>query len=344
MRPFKMNMAGPSELTKNHLPHIKVEDRFYTKICRILGIPYPILQGALGGVAGPALVAAVSNAGGLGVLPAWGLTQEQLRTNIRKTRELTSQPFGVNIIPLNPNFTRSRSELAADEGVRIVTTGRGDPRRPVVSYLKSRGLTVIGVVPTVRHALRLEEEGVDAVVASGCEAGGHVGQVGTMPLVPQVVDAVKVPVIAAGGIADPRGFVAAIALGASGIQMGTRFVATLESEASPQEKERILQAIDEDNVITDLFTGKPVRVLRSPPLDGVLRAFEAGSSREELGRAITELRRKKIRKDPDFVSLASGQGAGLIKEILPAGEIIREIIRGAVEICDRLDQIRSLPR
>ena len=299
----------------------------------MLGIRFPILQGALGGVAGPALVAAVSNAGGLGVLPTWGLSQEQLRSNIRKTRELTFKPFGVNIIPISPNFTRTRGELVVDEGVEIVTTGRGDPRKPIVSYLKSHGVKVIGVVPTVRHALRLEAEGVDVVVASGCEAGGHVGQVCTMPLVPQVVDAVKVPVVAAGGIADHRGFVAALALGASGIQMGTRFVATLECEASPEEKERILQAVDEDNVVTDIFTGKPVRVLRSLQLDKILQALQAGSSRKELRQPITELRRKKIRKDPDFLSIASGQGAGLIKAILPAAEIIRTIISEAEDLC-----------
>jgi enoyl-[acyl-carrier protein] reductase II len=316
---------------------LEKEGFFYTRICSLLGIQFPILQGALGGVAGPALAAAVSNAGGLGVLPTWGLTQEKLRANIRKMRELTSKPFGVNIMPISPNFTRTRSELVVEEGVKIVTTGRGDPRRPIVSYLKSRGLKVIGVVPTVRHALRLEAEGVDVVVASGCEAGGHVGQVSTMPLVPQVVDAVKVPVVAAGGIADHRGFIAALALGALGVQIGTRFVATLECEASPEEKQRVLQAVDEDNVVTDIFTGKPVRVLRSPPLDKILHALKNGSSRKDLQQPLTDLRRKKVRKDPEFISITSGQGAGLIKEILPAGEIIRTIISEAEDLCQRLN-------
>ncbi len=164
-----------------------------------------------------------------------------------------------------------------------------------------------------------------------------------MPLVPQVVDAVKVPVVAAGGIADHRGFVAALALGASGIQMGTRFVATLECEASPEEKERILQAVDEDNVVTDIFTGKPVRVLRSPQLDKILHALQAGSSRKELRQPITELRRKKIRKDPDFLSITSGQGSGLIKAILPAEEVIRTIISEAEDLCRCLNP-RSLPK
>ncbi len=155
---------------------------FYTELCRLLGIRHPIIQGALGGVGSPALAAAVSNAGGLGVLPTWGVSLEQLRRNIRHTRELTPRPFGVNITPIGPGFARTRTESIVDEGVGIVTTGRADPRQPIVSFLKEHGAKVMAVVPTVRHALRLEAQGVDAVVASGSEAGGHVGRVATLPL------------------------------------------------------------------------------------------------------------------------------------------------------------------
>jgi enoyl-[acyl-carrier protein] reductase II len=310
---------------------------FYTKLCTLLGIRYPIIQGALGGVGGPDLVAAVSNAGGLGVLAAWGLSLDKLRMDIHRTRELTSFPFAVNIMPLTPQFTRSRAELVVEEEIGIVTTGRGDPRQPIVQFLRDKGIKVLGVVPTVRHALRLEEEGVDALVASGCEAGGHVGRVSTMPLVPQVVDAVRVPVIAAGGIIDARGFMAAFALGASGIQMGTRFVATAESDASPQEKQRILDAVDEDNVVTELFTGKPVRVLSSPQLDGVLQSMKNGLPLEEARSRIMELRKKKRKKDPEFTSITSGQGAGLVHRIMAAQEVIEEIVGGAVALYQDLN-------
>jgi len=322
---------------KKEGPPIKPDDAqkdskkrsFYTKICPLLGIKYPIIQGALGGVGGPDLVAAVSNAGGLGVLAAWGLSLEKLRIAIHRTRDCTSHPFAVNIMPLTPQFTRSRSELVVEEGIGIVTTGRGDPRQPIIQFLKDKGIKVLGVVPTVRHALRLEEEGVDALVASGCEAGGHVGRVSTMPLVPQVVDAVRIPVVAAGGIVDARGFMAALALGASGIQMGTRFVATAESDASPEEKQRVLDAVDEDNVVTELFTGKPVRVLRSPQLDSILQSMKNGLSLEEAKSRIMELRKNKRKNDPEFTSITSGQGAGLVNRILNAQEVIHGIMKGA---------------
>jgi len=314
------------------------ERPFHTKLCTLLGIEYPIIQGALGGgISGPELVAAVSNAGGLGVLAAWGLSLDQLRKAIQRTRELTAHPFALNIMPVSPEFTRSRTELAVHEGIGIVSTGRGDPKEPIVQLLKSKGIKVLGVVPTVRHALRLEEEGVDALVASGCEAGGHVGKVSTMPLVPQVVDAVKVPVVAAGGIIDARGFLAALSLGACGVQLGTRFVAAKESLATPEEKQRILEAGDEDNVVTEIFTGKPVRVLTSPRLDSLLKSMKDGLSPEETHSRILELRKKKRGNEPGYTSVTSGQGAGLIHEILSANEIIREIISGAEDLYRRLD-------
>lgn len=311
---------------------------FQTTLCDLLGIHYPIIQGALGGgMGGPELVAAVSNSGGLGVLAAWGLSLDQLQKAIYRTRELTSRPFALNIMPVSPQFTHSRAELAVKEAIGIVTTGRGDPKEPIVKLLKAKRIKVLGVVPTVRHALRLEEEGVDAIVASGCEAGGHVGRVGTMPLVPQVVDAVNVPVVAAGGIMDARGFLAALSLGACGVQMGTRFVAAEESGASPEEKQRILEAVDEDNVVTEIFTGKPVRVLTSPKLVKLLDSMKQGMSPEDKQSRIMELRKKRRNKETGYNSVTSGQGAGLIREILPAKEIIHEVISGAEALYKRLD-------
>jgi len=309
---------------------------FYTELCRLLDIRYPIIQGAMANIGGPALVAAVSNAGGLGVLPTWSLSLEQLRRLIERTRELTSCPFGVNITPLSPKFTRTRAELVVEKGVGVVTTGRADPRHPTVAFLRSHGVKVIGVVPSVKLALRLEEEGVEALVASGCEGGGHVGSVCSMALIPQVVDAVKIPVIAAGGIGDHRGFVAALAFGACGIQMGSRFIATEESEASPREKQRLLEAGDEDTLVTTVFTGKPVRTLKSPQLESILSAIAKGGNREELKAQILDLRRKKRGKHPEFTSVACGQGAGLVEGIAPAAAIITEIIEEAEILCRAL--------
>ena len=314
---------------------------FQTDLCKLLGIQYPVIQGALGGGIGtPELAAAVSNAGGLGILAAWSLTLDQLREAIRRTRELTVKPFGLNIMPLSPGFTQSRAELALSENIQIVTTGRGDPKAPIVKILKNHGVKVIGVIPTVRHALRLEEEGVDALVASGCEAGGHVGRVSTLPLVPQVADAVKVPVIAAGGIMDARGFMAALFLGACGVQMGTRFVATEESGASVEEKKRILAAVDEDNVVTEIFTGKPVRVLTSLHLNSLLTAIKEGLSPEETRSRIKELRSKRRKKEPGYASVASGQGAGMIHEILPARAVVEQLITDAQVLYKKHDPWR----
>ena len=310
---------------------------FHTEICDLLGIQYPILQGALGGIGTPELAAAVSNAGGLGILAAWSLTRDRLREDIHRTRELTSKPFALNIMPLSPKFTQSRAELAISENIEIVTTGRGDPKAPIVKILKAHGIKVIGVVPTVRHALRLEEEGVDALVASGCEAGGHVGRVSTLPLVPQVVDAVKIPVIAAGGIMDARGFMAALCLGACGVQMGTRFVATQESGATAEEKNRVLAAVDEDNIVTEIFTGKPVRVLTTPKLDRLMKDMKKGLSPEEEKSRIKEIRSKRQKKEPGYTSVVSGQGAGLIHEISPAGDVVEQLITGAQALYKRLD-------
>jgi enoyl-[acyl-carrier protein] reductase II len=200
---------------------------FHTVLCDLLGIRHPILQGAMQGAGGPRLVAAVSDAGGLGVLPTFGGTADQLRRDIEATRGLTDARFGVNITPMGAAFTESRAKICIEMGVPIVTTGRGDPGTPIVRKLLESGILVVPVVPSVAHALRVEEEGADAIVASGCEAGGHVGSVATFPLLPQVVDAVRVPVVAAGGIGDGRGFLAALApRGSSRPTRATRHRAT----------------------------------------------------------------------------------------------------------------------
>lgn len=310
---------------------------FYTRLCELLNIKYPIIQGAMGGGASsPELVAAVSNAGGLGVLATWQRTLAQVRSDIRKTRELTDNPFGVNLIPVGQSLMK-QAELLVEEGINIVTTGRGDPREPTVGLLKKSKVKVLPVVPTVRHALRLEDEGADAIIASGCEAGGHVGDVSTLPLIPAVVDAVKIPVVAAGGFADGRGLVAALALGAVGIQMGTRFIVTRECPASPKAKDFILKASEENTVVSRIFTGKPVRAIHHPAMDEFLASERQNVSKEHLNTLRMQFFEKTgDPSDPEALYMAAGQISGMIKTIETVREVIENTMRDAELICEKL--------
>lgn len=319
---------------------MKCNGLFHTVLCDLLNIKYPIVQGAMGGVGGPRLVAAVSNAGGLGVLPTFGVSSEKLRRSIAETRALTDKPFGLNITPIGRAFTASRAQIAIDEGIEIVTTGRGDPTASVISMLKRYNIKVLPVVPTVRHAIRAENEGADAIIASGCEAGGHVGTVSTLPLVPAVIDAVKIPVLAAGGIGDSRGFVAALALGACGIQVGTRFYATHECAGCLAEKQRIIEASEEDTIVAPVITAKPVRMLRNQMVDKWLQMKREGATDEELAALAAEIRRQ-ARDDPEKQFVAAGQISGIIRSIESAEDIIKEIIEGATAICQKLAKLTS---
>ena len=314
---------------------------FHTQLCDLLGIRYPIIQGAIGGIGGPSLVAAVSNAGGLGVLATWGISLEKLLDDIRETRSLTDNPFAVNIMPLSPTFTESRARLVIEEGVGIVTTGRGDPRTPIVSLLNKHGIKVLPVVPTVRHALRVEAEGVDAIIASGSEAGGHVGTVATMPLIPQIIDAVKVPVVAAGGIGDARGFVAALALGACGIQMGTRFLITHECTASLKQKQIIIESSEENTVVSDLFTGKTVRFINTPVVEEFVRLAGEGASRKDLPTLAAKMKEADLDSLEDTI-VAAGQISGMIRRVESVRDVINGIITEAEVICSKLNKVRGL--
>lgn len=306
---------------------------FHTVLCDLLGIRYPILQGAMQGAGGPILVAAVAQAGGLGVLPTFGGSETALRRDIEQTRALTSRPFGVNITPIGRAFTESRARICIEMGIPVVTTGRGDPGLNIVGKLRAAGIKVIPVVPSVRHALRVEAEGADAIVASGCEAGGHVGTVATLPLVPQIVDAVKVPVIAAGGIGDARGFLAALALGACGIQLGTRLMATPESEVSERVKQRILEARETDTVVTSLLTGKPVRALATP----AIKAYEDARLAGEPPEAQEALRERFRNQDAEGgFNAAAGQIAGMVHDIVPVRELFERIIGDGAALAERL--------
>ncbi|MBI2328660.1 MAG: nitronate monooxygenase [Chloroflexi bacterium] len=306
-----------------------------TAICDLLGIRHPIIQGGMAHVATVELVSAVSNAGGLGIIGAGYYQPDWVRQQIRLTRQQTSQPFGVNI-QLTSIFTEQVVEVVLQEKVAVVTTGAGNPET-YISRFKQNGIKVVPVVASVDSAKRLEQTGADAIVAEGMESGGHVGETTTMALVPQVVDSVRIPVVAAGGIADGRGLVAALALGAQGVQIGTRFVCSRECIAHPRYKQKILEADDGSTVVTRQTVGYPLRTLRNSLTEQVKALEEAGISREELelfdrGRMYLGL----IEGDIEEGSLLAGQIAGLIKEIKPVRVIIEEIMAEAETIITSL--------
>jgi len=299
-------------------------------IFRKLGIKYPLIQGGMAWVSESSLASAVSNAGGLGMIAAGNAPPQLIREEIRKAKELTDRPFGVNIMLLS-EFAPEIARLVCEEGVRVITTGAGSPGKYMKTW-KEYGITVIPVVPSVALARRMEKEGADAVIAEGGESGGHVGELTTMALLPQVVDAVDIPVIAAGGIGDGRGIAAAFMLGADGIQMGTRFLTAKECTIHQNYKDRVIKAKDTDTVVTGRSTGHPVRVLRNK----LTRKFEelerncAGV--EELEALGAGALRKAVQDgDMDYGSVMAGQIAGLVKKEQTCREIIEEIFAQAEE-------------
>ncbi len=295
-----------------------------TRITKLLGCRYPVIQGGMAWVAEYHLAAAVSEAGGIGLIGAASAPAEVVREQIRKVKELTDKPFGVNVMLLNPNAP-DVAKVIVEEGVGIVTTGAGNPAK-YMDMWKNAGVTVIPVVASVAMAKLMERAGADAVVAEGMESGGHIGSQTTMTLVPQVADAVSIPVIAAGGIADGRGMAAAMLLGAEGIQMGTRFVTAKESIVHENYKERIIKAKDIDSEVTGMSTGHPIRVLRNQMTREYLKLEKAGASFEELETLTLGSLRKAV-MDGDVVhgSLMAGQSAGLVKKEQTCKEIIEEI-------------------
>jgi enoyl-[acyl-carrier protein] reductase II len=311
--------------------------RLHTAICDLLGIEVPILQGAMQGGGGVELVAAVCEAGGLGVLPTFGAGDQALRDDIAAVRELTRRPFGVNIMPMGKGITERCVATCVELGVPVVTTGRADPRENAVRTLKDAGIKVVSVIPTVAHAKRMEGEGADAVVASGTEAGGHVGRVATLPLVPQVVDAVKIPVVAAGGIGDGRGLVAAFALGAVGIQMGTRFMATREAGLNNWARERLQEMRETDTIVTRALTGATVRAIATPEIAAYEEALASGGSDAVVNAAAKAVRASRSRTDKaQSRQLAAGQIAGMIEDEPTVAELMARILREADEIVGRL--------
>ena len=292
-----------------------------TRITELLGIEYPIIQGGMAWVATAELAAAVSEAGGLGIIGAGGAPASWVKEQIQKVKQKTDKPFGVNLMLMNPEADQI-AELIAEEKIEVVTTGAGNPEKYMKMW-KEAGVKVVPVVASVALAKRMERAGADAVIAEGTESGGHIGETTTMVLVPQVVDAVSIPVIAAGGIADGRGVAAAFMLGAKAVQMGTIFVAAEESIASDAYKNKIVKAKDIDTKVTGRSTGHPVRVLRNQQSKEYLRLEAEGASFEELEK-LTLGGLKKAVVDGDVIhgSVMAGQIAGLVKEIRSCKDIV----------------------
>lgn len=307
------------------------------RICKLLNIEYPILQGAMARIAESSLAAAVSKAGGLGIIASGGYDGQWLREEIRKVKAQTDRPFAVNLMLMMPNI-EELIDVVCEEGVKVVTTGAGSPGK-YMSKLKEAGIKVIPVVASVALAVRMERAGADAVIAEGTEAGGHIGESTTMALVPQVADAVSIPVIAAGGIADGRGVAAAYMLGAEGVQVGTRFVVANECIVSENYKDTIIKAKDTDTCATGRRTGHPVRVIKNKlakemlSLEKNLSEAELQNEFEKLG--IGALSAAVFHGDVERGSVMSGQIAGLVKERQSAEAIIKEMFSEANILLNR---------
>ncbi|MGN0711772.1 MAG: enoyl-[acyl-carrier-protein] reductase FabK [Anaerovoracaceae bacterium] len=304
------------------------------RVCEVLGTEYPIIQGAMARIAESSLASAVSNGGGLGIIASGGYDAEWLRAEIRKVKAMTDKPFGVNLMLMMPNIDEL-IQVVCEEKVPVVTTGAGNPGK-YMKTLKDAGVKVIPVVASVALAVRVERAGADAVIAEGTEAGGHIGETTTMALVPQVADAVDIPVIAAGGIADGRGIAAAFMLGAEGVQLGTRFVVAKECTVSQNYKDAIIKAKDTDTCATGRITGHPVRVIKNKLAKEML-SIEKNATAEEAQAVIDKLGLGSLGAavfdgDMDRGSIMSGQIAGIVKKEQPAAEMIAEMFKEAEEI------------
>lgn len=307
-----------------------------TRLCELLGIEYPIIQGGMAWVATAELAAAVSNGGGLGLIAAGGAPADVVREQIKKARELTDKPFGVNVMLMSP-FAEEVMQVIIEEKPAVVATGAGNPAK-YIPALKEAGIKVMPVVPSVALAQRMEKAGADAIIAEGTEAGGHIGELTTMVLIPQVVDAVSVPVVAAGGIADSRGAVAAFALGADGIQVGTRFICSTECIAHDNYKQAVLKAKDRDAVVTGRSTGAPVRALKNKLTREYERLEKEGASFDEIEQlGVGGLRRAFAEGDVEMGSLMAGQSAAMVNEIEPCADIIKSYFDGTEAVIEEIN-------
>lgn len=310
-----------------------------SRIKELLNIEYPIFQGGMAWIADASLAAAVSEAGGLGIITGAAPT-DWVREEIRKAKELTDKPFGVNIMLMSPN-AHEIAELVCSEGVKVVTTGAGSPGKYMEMW-KSHGIKVIPVVASVALAKRMEKAGADAIIAEGTESGGHVGQLTTLTLVPQVVDAVDIPVLAAGGIGDGRGVAATFMLGAEGVQLGTKFLVAKECTVHQNYKDKVIKAKDIDTEVTGRPTGHPVRVIRNKLTREFMKLEKSGASAEELEKLGAGKLAKAAREgDADMGSVMAGQIAGLINEEKTCKEIIDELFSEAREIIKRFGDVNE---
>lgn len=303
-----------------------------TRVTEAIGIEKPIFQGGMAWISEHKLAAAVSNAGGLGIISAMNAPADYLRKEIRACRELTDKPFGVNVMLMSPHVAEV-AQVLLEEHVPVITTGAGMPDKYMKEWVPA-GIKVVPVVPSVAIARRVERFGATAVIAEGGESGGHIGEMSTMALVPQVVDAVSIPVIAAGGIADGRGMAAAFMLGAEGVQMGTRFLCAEECVAHENYKEKVLKARDIDTIVTGRRLGHPVRALKNPFTNEFAKLeYDASKTNEEVEQfGVGALRRAAVEGDEKQGSFLCGQIAGLVKQIEPATAIIDDVMSGAEKL------------
>ncbi len=305
------------------------------KITELLGIEYPIIQGAMAQISTSELVGAVSEAGGLGILASGGMTKEILRDEIHKVRAMTKKPFGVNLMLMMPNI-KELVEVIIEESVPVVTTGAGTPKH-IMPYLKEAGIKVIPVIPNAKIAQKMEALGCEAVIAEGAEAGGHIGTVNTMVLIPSVVNTVNIPVIAAGGIANGNTMAAAFALGASGVQCGSAFLATEECPIPDAYKQKVIETIETETVVTGTNLGHPVRSIRNTLTETYLQMEKEGASKDELEK-LTEGSLYKAAKlgDIDYGSMMCGQSAALVHEIRSSKTVIETMVKDAKNIIHNL--------
>ncbi len=312
-----------------------------TRLTELLGIKYPVIQGGMAWVADARLASAVSNAGGLGLIAAANAPVDVVREQIRKAKQMTDKPFGVNIMLMSP-YAAEIANLVIEEGVKVVTTGAGNPSKYMEAW-KAAGIKIIPVIPSVGLAKRMERAGADAVVAEGCEAGGHIGELTTMALLPQVCDAVTIPVIGAGGIADERGLAAAFILGAQGVQIGTVLLATNECNIHQNYKNMILEAKDTDTAVTGRALGRPARSIKNRFTRRIGDLEKTGVSADELEEAMVgSLRKAAIEGDLENGAFMAGQISGMVSEIRPVRDVIENMCEGAQKILKNCDGLRGV--
>lgn len=318
----------------------------HTPLCDLLGVPHPIMLAGMGGVSYAELAAAVSEAGGYGVLGMAGTSPDFIRDQMRRVRALTDKPFGVDLLAASPESLTASVDVIIAEGASSFIAGLGIPM-PIMERLKAAGLKVMVVCGAVKHAVKAEQAGCDAVICQGSEGGGHTGLVGTMPLVAQAVEQVRIPVVAAGGLYDGRGLAAALALGAQGVWMGTRFIATQEAHAGALYRETILAAADDSTVRTRCYSGKPMRVQKNAYVEdwesrpGDIQPFPAQALISIKNNAMGGIGGQIEGLDPDRSCFAMGQSAGGIQDVPTAGEVVRRLVSEAEGVIARIGQLRA---